>query len=392
MVYNYLRSKISLRLRSSRFGFPTMNWCVKWHHLLAAFPAWFLIVLSRSFHHFVIDFYPFLFRSGRLQLFFNRRNRNEVTARWRHQNITRLNVFGRCESDRDHLGVPSLLWPIANPTPMSVGAIQVLRNAFFLENKIVTHPPPRNSNNFEPNTIVMLFSGKFYTPPPLHYATLEWPRVIAPMNTFPQLKILLPYSHRFISPTISSAYSVDGNVSVHRCWRCAVHRESTVFRPEHLPRCLHPEPRRVRPCKGWLLVQTRLSAYWWALHRWGQIAIYFHVSCMRLQGDLQGKSCSSVLSVPTWMIESDCQNLDASYKHLFSFWSHSFLGVVRIVLQNLGVGDLRNSPGNIPQDSLLSIKWLTHEQEAYYEDEDRFCVELLFWSHIFPDYQHTRIR
>ena len=55
-----------------------------------------------------------------------------------------------------------------------LGAIQVLHNAFF--RKIDTHTPPRNANNIEPYTFVMLFSGKFYTlPPPLHYVTLEWP-------------------------------------------------------------------------------------------------------------------------------------------------------------------------------------------------------------------------
>ena len=39
-----------------------------------------------------------------------------------------------------------------------VGAIQVLRNAFFLE--IWPLPPPRNANNVEPYTFVTLFSGK----------------------------------------------------------------------------------------------------------------------------------------------------------------------------------------------------------------------------------------
>ena len=57
---------------------------------------------------------------------------------------------------------------------ISLGAIQVLRNAFF--GKLVPHPPPRNANNIEPYTFVTLSSGKFDTPPPhQRYVTLEWP-------------------------------------------------------------------------------------------------------------------------------------------------------------------------------------------------------------------------
>ena len=38
--------------------------------------------------------------------------------------------------------------------------------------KLYTHPPPRNANNIEPYTFVMLFSRKFVTlPPPLRYVT-----------------------------------------------------------------------------------------------------------------------------------------------------------------------------------------------------------------------------
>ena len=44
-----------------------------------------------------------------------------------------------------------------------LGAIQVLRNAFFLE--IGPHPPPRNANNIEPYTIVTLFPRKSAPPP-----------------------------------------------------------------------------------------------------------------------------------------------------------------------------------------------------------------------------------
>ena len=56
-----------------------------------------------------------------------------------------------------------------------LGAIQVLRNAFFL--KIGPPPTPRNANNVEPYTFITLFSGKFHTPPhlQLRYVTLEWP-------------------------------------------------------------------------------------------------------------------------------------------------------------------------------------------------------------------------
>ena len=44
----------------------------------------------------------------------------------------------------------------------SLGAIQVLRNAFSW--KFDTHPPPRNANNIEPYIFGMLFSGKSGTP------------------------------------------------------------------------------------------------------------------------------------------------------------------------------------------------------------------------------------
>ena len=47
---------------------------------------------------------------------------------------------------------------------MILGAIQVLRNAFFW--KLDPHPPPRNANNIEPYTYVTLFSGKCDTPLP----------------------------------------------------------------------------------------------------------------------------------------------------------------------------------------------------------------------------------
>ena len=43
MVYKCRRNQISVHLRSSRFGFSTMNWCVEWRHLLAAFSARFFI-------------------------------------------------------------------------------------------------------------------------------------------------------------------------------------------------------------------------------------------------------------------------------------------------------------------------------------------------------------
>ena len=58
---------------------------------------------------------------------------------------------------------------------MCTGAIQVLRNAFFLE--IGPPPTPRNANNIEPYTFVMLFSGKSDPPPPhLHYVTWMAPK------------------------------------------------------------------------------------------------------------------------------------------------------------------------------------------------------------------------
>ena len=42
--------------------------------------------------------------------------------------------------------------------------------------KLDPHPPPRNANNIEPYTFVMLFPGKIDTPHPhLRYVTLEWP-------------------------------------------------------------------------------------------------------------------------------------------------------------------------------------------------------------------------
>ena len=54
-------------------------------------------------------------------------------------------------------------------TPL--GAIQLLRNAFFLESG--PPPPAHYANNVEPYT---LFPGKFDTPHPhLHYVTLGWP-------------------------------------------------------------------------------------------------------------------------------------------------------------------------------------------------------------------------
>ena len=46
----------------------------------------------------------------------------------------------------------------------NLGAIQVLRNTFFLG--IWLHPPPRNANNVEPHTSVTLFSRKADTHPP----------------------------------------------------------------------------------------------------------------------------------------------------------------------------------------------------------------------------------
>ena len=55
----------------------------------------------------------------------------------------------------------------------NMGAIQVLRNAFFRE---IGPPPPRNANNVEPYTFVTLFPEKLTLPHPLlHYVTLEWP-------------------------------------------------------------------------------------------------------------------------------------------------------------------------------------------------------------------------
>ena len=59
----------------------------------------------------------------------------------------------------------------------ALGAIQVLRNAIFLQ--IGPHPPPRKANNIEHYTFVTLFSGKSNTPPHPHlrYVTLEWPLI-----------------------------------------------------------------------------------------------------------------------------------------------------------------------------------------------------------------------
>ena len=56
----------------------------------------------------------------------------------------------------------------------SIGDIQVLRNAIFLEIG-PPHPPPRNANNIEHYTSVTLFSRKSDTPPhpQLRYVTLE---------------------------------------------------------------------------------------------------------------------------------------------------------------------------------------------------------------------------
>ena len=51
-----------------------------------------------------------------------------------------------------------------------LGAIQVLRNAFFW--KLDPHPPPRTANNIEPYTFATLFSRKSET---LRYILLEWP-------------------------------------------------------------------------------------------------------------------------------------------------------------------------------------------------------------------------
>ena len=49
-----------------------------------------------------------------------------------------------------------------NAMSCSIGAIQVLRNAFFL--KLDPHPTPRNANNIEPYTFVTLFPRKLNTP------------------------------------------------------------------------------------------------------------------------------------------------------------------------------------------------------------------------------------
>ena len=49
-----------------------------------------------------------------------------------------------------------------------IGAILVLRNAFFFFWKLDPHPSPRNANNIEPYTCVMLFSRKSAPPPPPH--------------------------------------------------------------------------------------------------------------------------------------------------------------------------------------------------------------------------------
>ena len=53
-----------------------------------------------------------------------------------------------------------------------LGAIQVLRNAFFLE---IGPPPPRNANNIDPYTFLRFFPENLTPPPHLHYVTLEWP-------------------------------------------------------------------------------------------------------------------------------------------------------------------------------------------------------------------------
>ena len=68
-----------------------------------------------------------------------------------------------------------------HPFIVALGAIQVLRNAIFLQ--IGPHPPPRNINNIEHYTFVTLFSGKSDTPtmphPHLRYVTLEWPLMLS---------------------------------------------------------------------------------------------------------------------------------------------------------------------------------------------------------------------
>ena len=57
-----------------------------------------------------------------------------------------------------------------------LGAIQVLRNAFFWKLETPTHPLVTQIT-LNLNTFVTLFSGKSDTPPHPHlrYVTLEWP-------------------------------------------------------------------------------------------------------------------------------------------------------------------------------------------------------------------------
>ena len=60
------------------------------------------------------------------------------------------------------LGNVLLIYLVSNVT--LYGAIQVLRNAFLW--RFDPHPPPRNANNVELYTFVMLFSVVVDTPTP----------------------------------------------------------------------------------------------------------------------------------------------------------------------------------------------------------------------------------
>ena len=84
------------------------------------------------------------------------------------------------------------------------GAIQVLRNAIFLE--IGPPPTPRNANNIENYTFVTLFPEN-QTPPPRHphlrYITLEWPLLPSNSNS-----LLLPVLARKISDLCTALWSL----------------------------------------------------------------------------------------------------------------------------------------------------------------------------------------
>ena len=79
--------------------------------------------------------------------------------------LRRIERQGGSVHKKRYYRIPALINPIGPRILLkhALGAIQVLRNAIFLE---IGPPLPRNANNIEHYTFVTLFSRKSDTPPP----------------------------------------------------------------------------------------------------------------------------------------------------------------------------------------------------------------------------------